>query len=143
MTIGDIVKGINHYLADEQYPYTQFEQFLDAVVDDINDSLNSKYPVFSELSSQSGFTMDTEYAFFPDKYIREVVIKGAAFKFFITDEEGMQTAQAYDYDYQDALFTMTRDFIEQVPDEYRSDSTGGIDIAIGDTSGVSEIFWVL
>lgn len=102
------------------------EIFLDEVIDDINDALNSKFPSFSELEDNIEFTGNAEYNFFPDKYIRSVVCKGAAAKFYTMDEEGTPTAEQYAREYAAALFYMTRDYIEQVPEEYRSDSTGSV-----------------
>lgn len=70
-----------------------------------------------------------DYNYFPDRYIREVVCKGAAYKFYIMDEEGIATAEQYGYDYEKALFVMQRDYIEQVPVEYQADSKGSVVIS--------------
>lgn len=102
------------------------EIFLDEVIDEINDALNSKFPTFSELEDNMEFTGNAEYNYFPDKYIRSVVCKGAASKFYTMDEEGSPTAEQYAREYATALFYMTRDYIELVPEEYRSESTGSI-----------------
>lgn len=102
------------------------EIFLDEVIDDINIALNSKFPSFSELWDNIEFTGNAEYNFFPDKYIRSVVCKGAAAKFYTMDEEGSPTAEQYAMEYATALFYMIRDYIELVPEEYRSDSTGSV-----------------
>lgn len=126
MLLQDIVKGVNEKLAGEQLPYSKQERFLDEVIDDINAVLNSKFPVFSEVINYYGHKGTEEYSYFPDQYIRNVVIKGAAYKYFIADEEGMSTAEMYGYDYDDALFKMQRDYLEQVPEEYQSDSTGSV-----------------
>ena len=70
-----------------------------------------------------------DYNYFPDRYLREVVCKGAAYKFYIMDEEGIATAEQYGYDYEKALFVMQRDYIEQVPVEYQADSKGSVAIS--------------
>ena len=124
MTINTIVKRVNTLLAGEQLVYSRLEDFLDATIDDINDKLNSTFPTFSELSSDLEFVGDTEYNYFPEKYIRSVVIPGAAYKFYIMDEEGMATAEQFAYDYEKALFMMMRDYIDDVPEEYQSTSKG-------------------
>lgn len=124
MLVTNIIKRINKTLAGEQLTYSQLEPFLDEVIDDINTQLNSTYPVFSDLE----FGPELEYNYFPEKFIRSVVIKGAAYKFYLMDEEGMQTADAFNYDYQLALFNMVRDYIDQVPEEYAALYTGGIKI---------------
>lgn len=126
MVINEIVRGINKSLAGEQLLYKQLEPFMDEVIDDINAKLNSTFPTFSELNVEEVFSGNFDYNFFPERYIRNVVIKGAAYKFYIMDEEGSQVADMYGYDYQTALFLMMRDYIEKVPDEFRSDNTGSL-----------------
>ena len=126
MTINEIVKRINKALAGEQLVYSRLEPFMDEVIDDINEKLNAKYPSFSSLRAIDAFSGETDYNYFPEHYIRKVLIKGTAYKFYIMDEEGMQTADMYGYDYQNALFTMMRDYIEKVPEEYRADYSGGL-----------------
>lgn len=126
MKVTNIVKRVNEFLAGEQLVYSRMEIFLDEVIDDINTALNACFPTFSELGEYTGFTGDTEYDCFPDKYIRSVVCKGAASKFYTMDEEGSPTAEQYAMEYSTALFIMTRDYLEQVPEEYRSDSTGSV-----------------
>lgn len=67
-----------------------------------------------------------EYDAFPDKYIRSVVIPGAAYKWYVMDEEGIPTADRYGYDYQDALFVMLRDYLEDVPMKYRAHTNAAV-----------------
>lgn len=126
MKITNIVKRVNEFLAGEQLVYSRMEIFLDEVIDDINTALNATFPAFSELQENIEFTGEAEYDFFPDKYIRTVVCKGAASKFYTMDEEGTPTAEQYAMEYASALYIMTRDYIEKVPEEYRSDSTGSV-----------------
>ena len=126
MKLTSIVKRVNEFLAGEQLVYSRMEIFLDEVIDDINTALNSTFPAFSELGEGMEFTGDAEYNFFPDKYIRSVVCKGAASKFYTMDEEGSPTAEQYASDYATALFIMTRDYLEQVPEAYRSENTGSV-----------------
>lgn len=124
MLVTEIVKRINKLLAGEQLTYRQLEPFLDEVIYDINSQLNSCFPAFSEL--EADITSEVDYNFFPEKYVRDVVVKGAAYKFYIMDEEGMQTADMYGYDYQNTLFVMTRDYIDFVPEEYDTEQTGSL-----------------
>ena len=70
--INTIVNYINERLAGEQLLYSQLLVFLDGTIDDINQALNSN--------------------FFPDRYIRTVVVTGACAKFYICDEEGATVA---------------------------------------------------
>ena len=122
MLIKDIVRRINKLMADELYSYDQMIPHLDRVVDDINDRLDACYPVFSELALGT-----TAYAYFPDKYIRQVVIPGTAYNLYLTDEEGVPTAAAYGQMYANGLFHMERDYISQVPLLYENpDYTGKV-----------------
>ena len=118
MKIIDIVAGVNTLLAGETLTLNQMRLFLDSVIDEINDKLSSKFPTFEALT-ESG-----EYDYFPDNFIRSVVIKGAAYKFYVTDEEGTPTAVQYKFDYLDALFIMERDYSCKVPVEYQDYERG-------------------
>ena len=53
-----------------------------------------------------------------------VQITGAAYKFYVTDEEGIITATQYQYDYLNNLFAMKRDFSASVPEEFLADEKG-------------------
>ena len=126
MKIRDIVRLTNTYLAGEQLVYNKLLPFYDAVIDDINSRLNSTFPSFSSLNVQ-GIDIDSVvYDFFPDHYIRSVVALGAAHKFYTMDEEGITYDYAYEQEYERNLFYMTRDYIDLVPPEFQSDSTGGV-----------------
>lgn len=126
MKINTIVKRVNMLLAGEQLVYSRIEEFLDSVVDDINTKLNSTFPAFSDLRLESSFDADLDYNYIPEKYIRSVVIPGAAYKFYIMDEEGMATAEQFGYDYEKNLFMMMRDYMDQVPEEYQAVSKGSV-----------------
>ena len=126
MKVNEILKRVNKLLAGEQLVYSQIEEFLDSTIDDINDKLNSKFPAFSELNIGSVLLDSVEYNHFPDKYIRSVVIPGAAYKFYIMDEEGMVTAEQFGYEYEKGLFMMMRDYMELVPEEYQAESKGSV-----------------
>lgn len=126
MKIVDIVKLVNKYLAGEQLTYPKLLPFLDAVIDDVNSELNSTYPSFSSLDIDYNPSSDSVYDYFPDQYIRSVVCIGAASKFYMTDDEGIISAEGYEFTYKQNLFYMVRDFIEQVPPEYSSGNTGSV-----------------
>ena len=118
MQIQDVVSGVNAKLAGETLTFTEMRLFLDEVIDDINAALNANFPVFSTLAANAN------YNFFPDRYIRSVVIVGAASKFYVTDEEGIETASQYAMDYAQRLFLMKRDYSMQVPEEYQAQDQG-------------------
>lgn len=126
MRIKDIVKLTNTYLAGEQLVYTKLLPFYDAVIEEINNRLNSTYPSFSSLNIYDLDADTAVYDYFPDNYIRSVVALGAAHKFYEMDEEGIVYDTSYEQDYERNLFYMTRDHIDHVPVMYQSDSTGGV-----------------
>lgn len=126
MTINEIIKRINLYLAGEQLVYSRLEAFLDETIDDINAQLDAKFPTFGELSISDSYTGETEYNYFPDKYIRSVLIPGTVYKWYTMDEEGIQTAEAYGMLYNQNLFYMVRDYLDLVPEEYRADNKASV-----------------
>jgi len=134
MQIQNIVAAVNAKLAGETLTYTQMRLFLDEVIDDINSELAADFPTFDTLTSSDAYTA------FPDRYIRSVVVTGAAFKFYVTDEEGINTAQQYQYDYLDRMFRMKRDYAELVPEEYRLDDQGYVSGAPRDYDDLSNAF---
>lgn len=120
MQLKDITSNVNKCLAGELLTYSELKFYLDKTIDDINSQLNSKYPAFSELD-----TTATEYTAFPDRFIRQVVIPGAAWYYYVADEEGTPTAQQYASDYQRGLNLMLRDMLYGVPAEYQVDTMQG------------------
>ena len=52
-------------------------------------------------------------------YIRLVIVPGAAWHFYVNDEEGMQTATQYQTEFEKGLFLMLRDYATQVPELYQ------------------------
>jgi len=122
MKLQALVQLVNDYLAGETKTYAQLKPHLDAVIDDVNNKLNALFPTFTELSAANAFA--DEYTCFPDKYIRSIVAVGAAFYFFMVDEEGADAAPAYQMMYHKNLFLMERDYINQVPTEYQAEDQG-------------------
>ena len=133
MLISQIQKLFNDALAGETLSYKEMLPHLDAAIDSINTKLNTKYPVFSDVPYG---TAESAYAFFPDKYIRMVVIPGAAWHFYVMDEEGLQTAPQYQTDFENGKFIMQRDMLYNIPEEYQEDEHAGF--IVGDPE--SDIF---
>lgn len=138
MTTVDIVKSINELLAGEMYTYQEYESFLDRVIDDINSQLNTRYPSFSELKAANKGDPPDKFECFPDRYIRLALIPGAAYYFYIMDEEGIDTAPAYREMYQRGLFMMLRDYVEYDKRYQAHDDVGSLHMRpdIGYTGGV-------
>lgn len=140
----------NEKLAGEMFEYSEIASFFDLVIDEINADLSAKFPSLSEFTpalfpgykaelytkvdEQGNVTIDAaaqqavyqNYDLFPDKYIRSVVIPGAAYKWFSVDEEGASTAPLFQVEYEKARFEMTRDYMDKVPYEYVDDTSGAI-----------------
>lgn len=115
MQLTNITARLNEMLGGERHGYSKLVSHLDKTIDDINAKLNSTYPAFSELPAGA-----SEYSYFPDRYIRSVVLPGAAWYYFTSDEEGIMTAQQYMDDYYRGLFYMLRDHFNYVPAEYQA-----------------------
>jgi parallel beta-helix repeat protein len=125
MELNAILKCVNDKLAGEQLPYESLRTHLDDVIDTINSTLSTKFPVFSEFTA-AAYPQYPNYNFFPDKYIRSVVCLGAARNFYLTDEEGALSVPAYEQQFQHNLFLMLRDYSELVPEEYRDYDRGAL-----------------
>lgn len=139
-----IIKRVNTLLAGELLDYIDLEIHLDQVIDDINSELNTKYPVFSEFTLQEYPDKFPDYDFFPEKYVRNVIPVGVASYFYITDEEGIETATEYKRKYDKVLFEMIRDFTEYVPDEWKDDKITSLDLNLNKWTEPDPIdFWSL
>ena len=133
MLLSQVQKLFNDALAGETLSYKEMLPHLDAAIDEINTKLNTIYPVFSEVPYA---TSESEYNFFPDKYIRMAVIPGAAWHFYVMDEEGLQTAPQYQANFENGKFIMQRDMLYKIPEEYQDDDNNGF--IVGDPE--SDIF---
>lgn len=136
MKYNTIIGLISKHLADELVSESEMLSYMDRVVDDINARLNTVFPTFTEFKEQQfdyeraedSTLLDLDYTAIPDKYIRTVVIPGAAFKYYTTDEEGNYAAPKYEEDYRQGLFYMERDYSFSVPQEYRAEDQGFVDM---------------
>lgn len=138
MKYNTIVGLISKHLADEIVSEGEMLSYMDRVIDDINDKLNTTFPTFTEFREANIETASDalDYTVFPDKYIRTVVVPGTAHKYYTTDEEGGYGAPKYEEDYNRGLFYMLRDYSFQIPEEYRANSQGYINIA-GSDGGIT------
>lgn len=106
---------VNNQLAGERLSYEQLVPYLDQVIDEINNEVNAVFPAFSELPQEA-----TDYDAFHDRFIRDVVCIGAAYYFYIMDEEGAAAANEYKEKYYNNLFIMVRDYMDQIQEEYQA-----------------------
>jgi hypothetical protein len=139
MRLSDIAKGINIKLAGEQHPIRELVPFLDDAVDRINQDLNTVFPSFSSLPTSA-----IEYTAIPDKYIRTVLFFGAAYYYYQADEEGQDSARAYQEQFERNLFFMLRDYLQEVPEEFQASTEQGSlvhDMHGVDGQGIESINW--
>ena len=137
MKYNTIVNLISKHLADELVSEVEMLSYMDRVIDDINVQLNTTFPTFTEFKEQQTEqatldSLDLDYTAIPDKYIRTVVIPGAAYKYYTTDEEGNYAAPKYEEDYRQGLFYMVRDYSFSVPTQYRADAQGFVNLQDSD-----------
>lgn len=133
MNIARIADLINASLAGEMLTVKEITPYIDSVIDEINTLMNSTFPVASELPVGI-----VDYNYFPDRYIRSVVVPGAAWKFYVTDEEGAQTAMQYKDNYEQGKFYMLRDYSYCVPVEYQASIQQGTLKAVPDNLACSD-----
>ena len=125
MKYSDIVRQFNVLLAGDNLSLREILPHLDYALDRINETLNTTYPTFSEyLHDDEGNTREA-YNLFDNRYIRQVVLKGAAWHYYVTDEEGLQTSPQYQQDFENALFIMQRDMLWNIPEEFMADDNNG------------------
>lgn len=125
-----MIQSINTQLAGELLGIGELRDFVDKAIDDINTRLNTKFPVLSDAMfkfDENGNLVGTnqDYSAIPDKYIRTVVIPGAVFKYYTTDEEGAAVAPKYEEEFLKGLFYMERDYMALVPEEYQETDAHG------------------
>lgn len=131
MLLTELVKLTNLKLADELLSYVELLPYFNSIIDDINSAMNTNFPDFPAPPLSTD-----EYAHIPDRYLRSVVVTGAAYKYYVVDEEGMGTASQYAADYSNALFLMQRDYLDLVPEEYQADiRQGSVRMAKDDAYG--------
>lgn len=120
MKIATLVQNINSQLAGELLSIAELTIFVDKAIDEINTRLNTKFPVLSTIVETLKETAQPlEYTAIPDKYIRTVVVPGAVFKYYTTDEEGAAVAPKYEEEFLKGLFYMERDYLNLIPEEYQ------------------------
>lgn len=129
MQVQVIVKELNHMLANETLRFQDTEHLFNRVIEEINSNLNAIYPTMTEFLTQSDITGD--YNVFPDRYIRSVLIPGAAFYFYQEDEEGEYVASSFGATYRQNMFHMVRDHMMKVPEKYQSDNEGYVTMSKG------------
>lgn len=140
MNINKFYTYINdNYIISEHLRSTELQGYVDQAIDDINERLQSRFPLFADwadyvteqnakhLNDPSYVPLDVEtYTAIPAQYLRKVVAIGAAINFFTNDEEGEQVASKYYITYERNIMNMVRDYIDLVPEEFCVEEGGYI-----------------
>lgn len=124
MILNTIIQMINDKCNGELFTFSEIAHHLDATIDDINAKLNSTFPAFTEFTSSAYPEQYPDYNFFPDRWIRSVVVTGVAYKFYTQDEEGADVATALRTEYAQNLFVMQRDYSNSIPEQFRASKQG-------------------
>ena len=127
----------SNYIISEHLADDEIEGYMDDVIDDINERMQTVFPVFSEWASfVADYNQEHQtdpdfvaldplvYSAIPDNYLRKVVGPGTALNFFTNDEEGEQVANKYYIQYERAITNMTRDYLVRVPELYQATDGG-------------------
>ena len=127
MQIMQLIQNINSQLAGELLSIGELTVFVDKAIDEVNTRLNTKFPVLSEVinAAKNDGATSFEYNALPDKYIRTVVVPGAVFKYYTTDEEGAAVAPKYEEEFLKGLFYMERDYLNLIPEVYQETTEQG------------------
>lgn len=136
MKVTDIRKMFNDALAGDTLTVSEMLSHLDFAIDEINTTLDAAFPLISSLDYTDP---DAEYTAFPDKYIRSVVIPGAAWHFYVQDEEGIVTAEQYQRSFNTGKFYMLRDYGETLFSVEENEVYRG-DAMRGSMTGYSEMY---
>lgn len=134
MRVQQIVNLVNTRLAGETLTYKQLVPYFDQAIIDINTQLNAVFPMFSTAVTD---TVNGSYDYIPDSYIVSVIVVGAAYKFFIDDEEGVDAAPALAAEYNTNLYYMLRDYANLVPEEFKASNRGYVDNIFPDDTDAS------
>lgn len=113
----EIKKELNVLLNGELLPWRQLVGHLNYAIDEINTALNTCFPTISADSTAND--LGQEYTAIPDKYIRSVVLPGAAHHYYMVDDEGTTSELDFARQFEAGKFYMLRDFSYNIPAEYR------------------------
>lgn len=128
----DIVDRVNQKLYEGMYNYTDIKEEFDDAIIYINNTLHSKFPMFSEVmvDDQSTYSYEDKDGlkapYFPEKYMRTVVIEYVVAQLFRREAEFSNEYTTAMQAFERNLDAMFRDFYEHVPEEFIDESTGMI-----------------
>jgi hypothetical protein len=113
----EIKKELNILLNGELVPWKRLIGHINYAIDAINTDMNTCFPTISVDSSADD--LGTEYTAIPDKYIRTVILPGAAHHYYMVDDEGTTPEIDFAREFAAGKFYMLRDYSCSVPAQYR------------------------
>ena len=114
MTLLDMKKGLNSLLAGEMLSLDMMKQHLNFAIDEINTAMDTCFPTIDSNS------LAFDYTAIPDKYIRSVVLPGAAHHYYMVDDEGTTPEKDFYQQFELGKFYMLRDYSYKVPEIYQN-----------------------
>lgn len=126
MTKNNIVNWINKRVVSYRVSWDDIADYLDMAIDEINSYMSTKYPhvtaVLDEFAPEdktySFRASGTEIPFFPEKYFTSIVLPYAITQILTTDEEFTMIYSKYMSQYQESLFIMARDEMNNIPQQF-------------------------
>lgn len=120
MQIYKIVEHVNRQMDDEMYVWFDIEYIAQKVLDEINDRLSSNFPEIEGFGEDEG----ADYNFFPNRWIRGVLIPGIIYELLVVQDEFENLSFQRLREKQEGLEKMFRDYT--VPEEYQLDGDIGV-----------------
>lgn len=135
MTRFEIVKRVNQKMYEGMYHFEDIKYDLDDAIIIINNTLNSKYPMMSEVleHDNSEYTyydeeIEQDLPIFPEQYINNVVIEHVVGALFRREGEfGNEYTTALGA-HERGLSAMFRDMYDKVPENFIDEDTGVIPV---------------
>lgn len=114
MVLLELKKSLNSLLAGEMLTMEMMKQHLNYAIDEVNTVMDTCFPAITSTE------LTDEYTAIPDKYIRSVILPGAAHHYYMVDDEGTTPEQDFLRQFEINKFYMLRDYSAQVPLEYQN-----------------------
>lgn len=132
LTKNNIVNWINKRVVSYRVSWDDIVDYLDMAIDEINSYMSTKYPHVSLVLNEYAPTEKTysyraggiDVEFFPGKYFTSIVMPYAITQILTTDEEFTMIYSKYMSQYQENLFVMARDEMNNIPYQFISAPKG-------------------
>ena len=130
-----MLKALNETLAGEYLVWSQARPHLQWALDKLNDKLDTCFPDLTSTAAGTYTDDEVEDYPIPAKYIRAVLIPGAAHHFYLVDDEGTMSDMSFLQEMEEGMFKALRDFSPTIADEYFNYEAGSMKSQYGDWLG--------